>query len=77
MIDVIIYTPERVLFKGSVPNVIFPGEQGVFEVLPYHKPLVTRLVTGTIIAGEQDFPIRCGIVGINRNKATVVVEEPA
>lgn len=75
MIDVIIYNPEKVIFEGKAKSLIFPGERGVFEVLPYHKPMLTRLVSGKVIVDEHIFPIRCGIVGINHNKATVVIEE--
>jgi F-type H+-transporting ATPase subunit epsilon len=75
MIDIVIYTTEKAIFEGKAKNIIFPGEQGVFEVLPYHKPLLTRLVSGKVVVDEHVFPIRCGIVGINHNKATVVIEE--
>jgi F0F1-type ATP synthase epsilon subunit len=76
MIDVVIYTLEKVIFEGKAENIIFPGERGVFEVLPYHKPLLSRLVGGKVIVDQHIFPIRCGIAGINHNKATVVIEEP-
>jgi F0F1-type ATP synthase epsilon subunit len=75
MIEVIIYNPEKVVFEGKAEKIIFPGERGVFEVLPYHKPLLTRLVSGKIVVDEHVFPIKCGIAGINRNKAMVVIEE--
>ncbi len=76
MLNAVIYTPDKVLFEGRAERIEFPGEQGVFEVQAYHKPLVSRLVGGNIVVdGEKLFPIRCGIVGIGMNKATVVVEE--
>ena len=75
MLDAVIYTPEKLLFKGKAGSIVFPGEQGTFEVLPYHKPLVARLVGGTIMVDDKAFVIRCGIAGISRNQATVVVEE--
>lgn len=76
MIDAIIYTPEKILFEGKASSILFPGEEGIFEVLSYHKPMVSRLIGGLIVVdGNTSFPIRCGIVGITRNKATVVIEE--
>ena len=74
MFDVIIYDSEKVIFKGKAGSAIFPGERGVFEVLSYHKPMLSRLVGGKIIVDGKVFPIRCGIAGVNHNKATVVVE---
>jgi F-type H+-transporting ATPase subunit epsilon len=76
MIDAVIYTPTKILFEGKAESMIFPGEQGIFEILSYHKPLVTRLVGGNIVVdGDKVFSIRCGICGVSRNKAMVVVEE--
>jgi F-type H+-transporting ATPase subunit epsilon len=75
MLDVIVISPEKVIFEGRARSVIFPGEQGVFEILPFHKPLLSRLVSGTLIIDGLAFAIRRGIVGLNHNKATVIVEE--
>lgn len=75
MLEIIVVTPEKVLFEGKAKSVIFPGEQGVFEVLPFHKPLLSRLVSGRLIIDEQTFLIRRGIVGFNQNRATIIVEE--
>ncbi len=75
MLDVVIYSPEKKIFQGKANSVVFPGESGVFEILPYHKPFLSRLVSGKIIVDNQVFNIRCGIMGIEHNKATVVIEE--
>jgi F-type H+-transporting ATPase subunit epsilon len=75
MIDVIICSPERVIFEGKVKSIILPGEQGVFEIMPYHNPLISRLLKGKVVVDDKIFPIRCGIAGVNGNKATVVIEE--
>ena len=75
MLEVVIYSPEKQVFQGKAKSAVFPGENGVFEALSYHKPLLSRLIGGNIIIDEKVFKIRCGIVGINRNKATVVIEE--
>lgn len=75
MLDVVIYSPENKIFQGKADSVVFPGESGVFEILPYHKPFLSRLVSGKIIVDDQVFNIRCGIMGVEHNKATVVIEE--
>jgi hypothetical protein len=36
---------------------------------------LSRLIAGNIFVDEKTFAIRCGIVGVNHNKATVVIEE--
>ena len=76
MLELIIMNENKALFEGRARSVMLPGEQGVFELLPYHKPLLSRLIGGkVIINNEQEFPVRRGIVGFNLNRATVIVEE--
>lgn len=75
MLEVIVLTPEKIIFEGSAKSIIFPGEQGVFEVLSYHKPLLSRLISGKLVIDGNVLPIRRGIVGLNKNKASVIVEE--
>jgi F-type H+-transporting ATPase subunit epsilon len=75
MLDVQMISTEEMVFEGKANSIIFPGEYGVFEVLPYHKPLVSRLVAGSIVIDGRDYPIRRGLVGLNHNKATIIVEK--
>ncbi|HAH21295.1 MAG TPA: hypothetical protein DCL49_10385 [Candidatus Omnitrophica bacterium] len=76
MLEVILLSPQKVLFEGKARSLILPGEQGVFEALSYHKPLLSRLISGrVIIDNEKEFSITRGIAGINLNKATVIIEE--
>lgn len=75
MLEVSVLTPAKVLFEGRAKSVVLPGEQGVFEILPFHKPLLSRLISGKLIVDERVFSIHRGIVGVNYNKATIIVEE--
>ena len=74
MLQVVILTPAELLFKGQAHHVILPGEQGVFEVLPFHRPLVTRLLPGYVLVDDQPFPIRRGVVKVSRDVLTAIVE---
>ncbi|MFH1640726.1 MAG: hypothetical protein ABIA66_02050 [Candidatus Omnitrophota bacterium] len=75
LLDVSIVSPIKVIFEGKARTVTLPGEQGVFEVLPFHKPILSRLITGTILIDEHPFPIQRGAVKVYQNKLTAVVEE--
>jgi F-type H+-transporting ATPase subunit epsilon len=75
LLDVTILSPKEILFEGQAKSIIFPGEQGVFEVLAYHKPLLSRLISGIMLVDDKSFPIRRGIVKVNKNKVTVIVEQ--
>ncbi len=76
MIEVTLLTPEKGIFKGTARRMIFPGEQGVFEVGDFHRPLFSRLLPGTLIVDDQAFPILRGVVKVDRNSVTSIVEIP-
>jgi F-type H+-transporting ATPase subunit epsilon len=73
-LKVIILTPQEVLFQGVADRVILPGEQGTFEVGPFHRPLLSRLLPGTIVVDTRAFPIQRGVVKVERNTVTSLVE---
>jgi F-type H+-transporting ATPase subunit epsilon len=74
-IDVLILSPTGVIFEGKAGSVTLPGEQGVFEILPFHKAILSRLISGTLFVGEQSVSIQRGLVSVNQNKVTIIVEE--
>ena len=73
-LDVLITTPSQILFQGMAHSVTVPGEQGTFEMLPLHRPLVSRLLEGTFTVDEQAFPIRRGVIRVADDIVTAVVE---
>ncbi len=75
MLEIIVATPQRIIFEGRANSVILPGEKGVFELLPFHKSLLSRLISGELVIDERTFTIRRGVVGVYRNRATVIIEE--
>lgn len=74
LLDVSVLNPRKVIFEGKAKSVILPGEQGVFEVLPFHKRLLSRLVSGTLVVDEKSFPIHRGIAKVEQNSVTVMIE---
>lgn len=75
MFEVIIVTPEKVVFEGGADSVILPGENGVFEILSFHKPILSRLIGGEIMIDERPLVIRRGIAKMESNILTAIVEE--
>lgn len=78
-LNLVIVSPEKTLFKGTVTDVTFPGTQGVFMVLPLHAPLISSLEKGVIkyttSQGEQSLEITGGFVEIKKNQVSVCVEQ--
>ena len=75
LLNVLLLTPTRVILEDKAKSIIVPGEEGIFEVLGFHKRLLSRLVSGTILIDQQSFPIRRGVIKVDQNKVTIVIEE--
>ena len=74
LLEVSISTPDGTLFQGNAHRVVLPGEQGVFEVLPHHKSLMSRLFQGEILIDEQSVPIQRGMVRVALDVVRAIVE---
>lgn len=76
MFKAIILTPNRVLYEGEVWSVFLPGATGEFEILDFHKPIVSLLKEGNIIINwEKEIPIKKGAVRVDDNELVAVVED--
>lgn len=75
LLDVCVLSSKKVVLQTKAKSVIMPGEQGVFEALAFHKPLLSRLISGTLFIDEQGITIKRGIVKINQNKVTIIIEQ--
>ena len=74
MLDVTVISPRETVYKGQANSVILPGEYGVFEVLLFHKPLLSRLIEGMIDIDGQSYSILRGVVKVEENRVTAIVE---
>lgn len=74
-LSVLLMSPQRTIFEGEAKSVIVPGESGVFEVAPFHKRIMSRLVGGLVFIDQQSMHIRRGIIKVNLNKVMIIVEE--
>ena len=75
MLDITIFTPANIIFQGQAKSVILPGEMGVFEILPFHKRMMSRLITGNIDVDGRMFPVFRGIMKVEKNHVVAVVEQ--
>ena len=74
-LDVSILSQKEVLFKGKAKSVLLPGESGVFEVIPYHKRLISRLISGILFVDDTRFSVLRGIAKVSQNKVTIIIEQ--
>lgn len=73
-----IFSPEKIIFTGSVESATFPGAMGSFTVLYNHAPLISVLDRGimrwTHDSQEQTLSVSGGFVEVENNNVTVCVE---
>lgn len=64
------------LFEGQAASVFLPGEEGEFELLDYHCPLIGLLGAGHVVMDQSTrLPIRNGIVKFSQNECVMLVED--
>lgn len=65
---------KEVVYQGNAKSLIVPGESGIFEVLPFHKDIISRLIKGEVVVDGNFLKIKRGVVKVIKNEATVIVE---
>lgn len=66
----------RMLFEGEVESVYISGDEGEYELLPFHYPLLGAIPEGEIkIAGHEAVPLRAGVVLFQDNQCIIIIEE--
>lgn len=73
-------SPEKVLVSADVEEVIVPGSEGDFTVLPRHAPFISTLRPGILRIpglgdGQREVYIRGGLAEVNGESLTVLAEK--
>lgn len=74
-LELLVLSPERLIYEGQASSIVLPGENGVFEILPFHKRLLSRLLAGLVIIDRKVMRIKRGVVKVGLNRVTLIVEE--
>ena len=73
-----IVTPERMLVREDVDEVVVPGEDGYLGVLPGHTPLLSTLKVGDLWyrkgAEKTHVPIAGGFAEVLPDRVTILAE---
>ncbi len=73
-LNVLALTSSEVLYEGPAKSVVLPGESGVFELLLFHKDLVSRLITGVMFIDQKSYRIKRGVARVQGSRVTVLVD---
>jgi F-type H+-transporting ATPase subunit epsilon len=74
-----ILTPEKKIFEGNVTLATFPGEDGSFQVMDNHAPLVGLLKEGIVEyksakEASGNVMITGGVVEVLKNKVILLAD---
>ncbi|HUE46043.1 MAG TPA: F0F1 ATP synthase subunit epsilon [Aestuariivirgaceae bacterium] len=73
-------SPEDLLLSQDVQQVLVPGTEGNFTVMPGHAPVLSTMRPGVIdvtdeAGNEERIYVRGGVAEVNPNGLTVLAEE--
>jgi F-type H+-transporting ATPase subunit epsilon len=71
-------TPERLVFSGEASQVVVPGAEGDFAVLPGHSPFISTLRPGilavTLPQGRLQLLVKKGVAEADPTRLTVLAQ---
>lgn len=76
MFDLMVVSPQRVLFNDAVNKLFLDGDDSEYEILSFHAHLIGVLRAGRILIDEKKaIPIQKGVVQFYENRCIILVEE--
>lgn len=77
--NLIVLTPGKEIYNGSVSSVKVPGITGQFEILNGHAAIVSSLQEGNVRIKEENgaevkFKIETGFIEVLKNEVSLLVQ---
>jgi len=74
MFKVMVISNTQTIFEGQAESVILPGDEGEYEILDFHRPIISLLKRGNIVIDGVDFPVRKGVAKFSEEELVAFVE---
>ena len=72
----IILSPNRMIYENEIESIFLTGDQGEYEILPYHFPLLGVLQkSDVVINNTEKISINGGVVRFFANECIIMIEE--
>lgn len=73
-----IITPEKIIYKEEVLEVVAPTVNGQISILPHHVGLLTKLISGELIvkkgATQQIIAVTGGFLEVGNNNISILAD---
>lgn len=71
-----VLSPNELIYEKEVHSVFLEGDDGEFELLAYHYPLISVLKKSDVVINwNERLPVKGGVVRFFANECTVLVED--
>ncbi|MFA5060682.1 MAG: hypothetical protein WC676_08700 [Candidatus Omnitrophota bacterium] len=71
-----VMTPDALVYENEVQSLFLTGDQGEYEILPYHYPVLGILKEGSIIVDwKESIPIKVGLIRFFANDCIILIEQ--
>ena len=72
----VILSPRKLIYENDIQSIFVQGDQGEYEILPYHYPVIGVLKKGDIVINwEEKIPVQGGVLRFFANECIIMVEE--
>jgi F-type H+-transporting ATPase subunit epsilon len=73
-----IITPEKTVFSGEATSLQYPGDDGLYGILPGHAAMITVVAPGPLLVhtrgGDEQFVLTGGFAEVKDNEVRFVVD---
>ena len=67
--------PQNIILETEASSVLLPGADGEFEILDFHKPIISHLKEGSIVVDNvKEFKVRGGVAKMGGQSLVVFAE---
>ena len=74
--DLKILDSRRIIYHGQARSVFVQADTGEFEILDFHRPLVSLLRKGVLVVDQEKvFAVNKGVINVSANQVIALVEE--
>ena len=68
-------SPTGILMEGNADSIKFCGDDGWYQILNNHTPMMSVIVSKPVIVDKTVIPCSGGIINFSKNHADIAIEQ--